>query len=282
MSTANEQQRTKWNEERGLRWVADADRRDAILAPVGDLLLAAAGLSAGEAVLDVGCGCGATTLAAARAVAPGPVTGVDLSAPMLGVARERAARTGADVTFLEADAQTHAFESHRFDAVISRFGTMFFENPAAAFANLASAIDPGGRLCIVTWQPLAANEWLALATAEVQAFGELPDLSPANPGMFALSDPGVVDELLRAAGWHDVSIEPVALELPVGADVAEAVDYVTGTSIIRDVLDPLPDADQAAALAAVTDAIAPRESPDGVRLGAGVLVISACRTRATR
>ena len=115
----------------------------------------------------------------------------------------------------------------------------------------------------------------------MQAFGELPDLSPASPGMFAQSDPGVVDELLRAAGWHDVSIEPVALELPVGADVSEAVDYVTGTSIIRDVLDPLPDADQAAAIAAVTDAIAPRQSPDGVRLGAGVLVISACRTRAT-
>ncbi len=282
MSTPNERQRTNWNEESGLRWVADADRRDAILAPVGDLLLAAAGLSTGEAVLDVGCGCGATTLAAARAVAPGPATGVDLSAPMLGVARERAAHTGTVVTFVEADAQTHAFEPQRFDAVISRFGTMFFEDPAAAFANLSSAVVPGGRLCIVTWQPLGANEWLALPTAALQSFGELPDLSPASPGMFAQSDPGVVDELLRAAGWHDVSIEPVALELPLGVDVAEAADYVTGTSIVRAVLDPLGAAEKTAAIAAVTEAIAPRQSPDGVRLGAGVLVISACRTRATR
>jgi SAM-dependent methyltransferase len=281
VSPANEEQRAKWNDERGLRWVADADRRDAILAPVADVLLGAAALSPGEGVLDVGCGCGATTLAAARAVAPGPVIGLDLSAPMLGVARDRAARTGSSADFVEGDAQTHAFEP-RFDVVMSRFGTMFFDDPAAAFANLASAAVDSGRLCLATWQPLVANEWLALPAAALQPFGDLSDVASAGPGMFAQSDPGVVDQLLRAAGWHDVSIEPVALELPLGRDVADAVDYVTATSIVRDVLDPLPDAERAAAITAVAEAIAPRQSADGVRLGANVLVISASRTRATR
>jgi len=275
VSTANEQQRANWNGESGLYWVAEADRRDAILAPVADVLLDAAALSAGEAVLDVGCGCGATTLAAARAVAPGPVTGADLSAPMLGVARERGA--GSGVTFVEADAQTHAFGPGRFDAVISRFGTMFFDDPAAAFANLASAAAAGGRLCIVTWQPLAANEWLGLPAAVLRRFVDLPEPPPTGPGMFGQSDPDRVDRMLRGAGWDDVAIEPVTLELELGADAAEAADYVVGTGLVRTALAPLPEADRAAAVAAVTAAMADRASPEGVRLGAGLLVVGAAR-----
>jgi SAM-dependent methyltransferase len=280
VSTANEQQRANWNGESGLRWVADADRRDAILAPVADVLLGAAALAPGESVLDVGCGCGATTIAAGRAVAPGTATGIDISGPMLGVARERAA--GTAVTFLEADAQTHPFEAGSFDVVMSRFGTMFFDDAAAAFTNLAGAVASGGRLCIATWQPLAENEWLALPATTLERFGELPDLSPATPGMFAQSDERVVGDLLGAAGWRDIAVEPVALDLRLGADAAEAADYVTSTGVVRALLDPLADDDRTAAVAAVTEALTTRESPGGVHLGANVLIVSASRTPATR
>jgi len=149
---ANTEQFDAWNGESGLRWIADPDRRDGVLQPVADALLEAAQLQGGERVLDVGCGCGATTLAAARAIAPnGEVVGADLSEPMIDVARRRAADAGVDnVAFVQADAQTHDFGAPTFDVVMSRFGTMFFADPAAAFANIASSMGPGGRLHIAT------------------------------------------------------------------------------------------------------------------------------------
>ena len=159
MSTANQDQRDAWNGDSGQRWVADADHRDAIHAPVAEALIAAAHLTAGEDVLDIGCGCGATTLAAGRDATPGTATGIDLSAPMLDIARHRAdAADDATVSYLEADAQTHPFAPGAYDVAISRFGTMFFDDPVAAFANVAHGVRPGGRLCFATWQPLEANE----------------------------------------------------------------------------------------------------------------------------
>ncbi|MET0159245.1 MAG: class I SAM-dependent methyltransferase, partial [Acidimicrobiales bacterium] len=171
-STDNTDQREAWNGDSGLRWVADADRRDRVLAPVADALLRAAAPRAGEQVLDVGCGCGVTTLAAGQAVgSSGAATGVDLSAPMLALARER--RDDADlrhVEFMEGDAQVHDLGGLH-DLVLSRFGTMFFADPTAAFTNIASALRSGGRLCLATWQPLVANEWLLVPGAVLLQYG---------------------------------------------------------------------------------------------------------------
>src|SRR5690242_10567588 len=130
-------------------------------APFTDLILRAAALRAGLNVLDVGCGSGGTTLAAARLVAPGRVLGLDLSGPMLAQARAGAEAAGlANVTFQQGDAQVESLEPAGFDIAISRFGVMFFADPVAAFANIRSATRPGGRLVFVCWQPLAANQWL--------------------------------------------------------------------------------------------------------------------------
>jgi SAM-dependent methyltransferase len=141
MTAVNRDQFDAWNGDSGRRWVADADRRDRVLRPVADALLATASLVRGETVLDIGCGCGITTLAAGHAVAPGTATGIDLSAPMLDVARQRASATDA-ATFVQADAQTHRFDRATFDVAISRFGTMFFDEPGAAFAPSASSRGP--------------------------------------------------------------------------------------------------------------------------------------------
>lgn len=274
MSAANQAQHDAWNGDSGHRWVADADRRDAINAPVADALLAAALLTRGEDVLDIGCGCGITTLAAARVVAPGTATGVDLSAPMLDLARHRTAGNDT-VTFVEADAQTHPFERGAFDVVISRFGTMFFDDPVAAFSNMAAAMRPSGRLCVATWQPLAANDWLLVPGAALLRYGSLPDTSGAAPGMFAQSDSIVVTDVLERAGWRDVSVDAITVSLRLGGDAAEATEYLANTGIARSVLDTIPTADRDAALAAATETLTEHEGANGVSLDAGIHLIGA-------
>ena len=205
-ASANASQFDAWNGESGLRWVATADARDRVLAPVGEALLAAAAARPGMRVLDIGCGCGSTTLMAAKSVGnTGSATGIDLSGPMLDLARQRATAAGAvNASFVQGDAQTHAFEPEAADLVISRFGTMFFADPEAAFANIARALRPDGRLCLATWQPLAANEWLTVPGAALLRHTELPATAPDQPGMFAQSDPELVSATLAAAGFADV------------------------------------------------------------------------------
>ncbi|HET9893474.1 MAG TPA: class I SAM-dependent methyltransferase [Streptosporangiaceae bacterium] len=271
MSEANSGQRADWNGDSGRRWVADAERRDRVLKPVQDALLSAARIGEAEDVLDVGCGCGAVTLAAAE-LTTGKVTGVDLSEPMLTAARQRAGEPG-QVAFIEADAQTCDY-SLTVDLVISRFGTMFFDDPAAAFANIRRAVREDGRLCVATWQPLAANEWLSVPGAVLRRYAELPLPDPPGPGMFSQSDPEAVAAVLAAAGWHDASVAALRVDLRVGTDPADAADYLAATGPARRVLATLDPGRRSAALAAVTRAMNDHVS-DGVQLKAGINIIRA-------
>ena len=185
---ANTDQYDAWNGDSGRRWVADPDRRDEVIAEVAGALLNASAPQTGERLLDVGCGCGATTLASARLVAPdGAVVGVDLSAPMLDVARQRAEQLAAtSVTFVQGDAQTFAFDDGAFDGVISRFGTMFFADPpprsptSAALCARAggSASPPGSRSPPTTGSPSPAPRCCPTGRCQRAATG--PACSP-NP-----------------------------------------------------------------------------------------------------
>jgi len=274
---ANHDQYDAWNGDSGTRWVATADRRDQVLAPIGDALLAAASPAAGERVLDVGCGCGATTLVAAEQIGhDGAAVGIDLSEPMLAVARRRAeqART-ANAAFVQADAQTHQSES-RSDLIISRFGTMFFTDPTAAFTNLHRTLVPGGRLCVATWQPLEANEWLTIPGAALLQYANLPATGPAAPGMFAQSDPDTVRGVLAASGFDDVEIDPVSVALTVGATVEEAVDYLADSGPGRAVLESVDDRIRPDALAGVADSLRSHADGTGVHLDAAVWLVRAC------
>lgn len=277
--TANAEQQAAWNGESGRRWVADADRRDRVLVPVADALLAAAGLRPGDQVLDVGCGCGSTTLAAAERVTPGGgVTGLDLSGPMLEVARRRAAdHDRDDVELIRSDAQTHPLPAGRFSVAISRFGTMFFGDPVAAFANIGRALSATGRLCLATWQPLAANEWLTVPGAALLRYGTLPEAGPGGPGMFAQSEPEAVAAILRAAGYDDIGLDPVAVDLRLGDNPADATDYLAGTGIGRAVLETVADDERPAALEAVRALMEDRADATGVHLGAAVWIVTATR-----
>jgi ubiquinone/menaquinone biosynthesis C-methylase UbiE len=278
---ANAEQHAAWNGDSGQRWVADAERRDRVLAPIAAVLLDAVGLRPGDSVLDIGCGCGATTLSAARAVAAGDdVVGIDLSEPMLEPARTRAAEQRvANVTFLAGDAQTHRLPADRFTVGMSRFGTMFFADPKAAFANIATALVAGGRLCLATWQPLAANDWLTIPGAALLRYGELPASEQGAAGMFAQSDPEAVTTTLAGAGYTDVVLAAVTALLTLGHDPADATDYLANSGTGRAVLATIPADQQPAALDAVRAVLADHAGADGVHLDAAIWIVTA--TRAT-
>jgi SAM-dependent methyltransferase len=277
--TANVAQFEAWNGGGGRRWVASADERDRILAPVADALLTLAAPTPGLRVLDVGCGCGATALEAAVLVGDtGSVTGLDLSEPMLEVARQRARASGAtNPRFVQADAQTHRFESGSADLVISRFGTMFFSDPDVAFANIGTALTDEGRMCFTTWQPLAANEWLAVAAAALLLHTDVPP-TVDGPGMFGQSDPDVVTATLRAAGFGAITVEAAEVTFTIGQTIDDALKYVADTGLVRALLETIPEgAAREAALGDVRDRLAAHHDPSGVRLGGGIWLITATR-----
>jgi SAM-dependent methyltransferase len=280
MTIANTGQYDSWNGDSGHRWVARADERDAVLAPVGDVLLAAAALRPGASVLDIGCGCGATTLAAADAVGPtGSAVGLDLSEPMLDLARRRAQRRSAGhVTFTQSDAQVHQFEPAGVDVVVSRFGTMFFDDPVAAFTNIANALQPGGRLCLATWRPLADNEWLVAPGAVLLQHTNLPAGVADGPGMFAQADPEVVTDVLTTAGYRDVHLEPVDVTFDLGSSPEAAADYLADSGPGRLLLDSIPEGPaRDAALTDVQAHLQTKQRDGAVRLGAAIWIIEATR-----
>jgi SAM-dependent methyltransferase len=280
MTIANLSQFESWNGESGTRWVARADERDEVLAPVADVLMAAADPTPGMQVLDIGCGCGATTLTvAARVGDAGTATGIDLSAPMLELAQQRAASTKVDnATFTHGDAQTHLFAPESLDLAISRFGTMFFADPVAAFTNIAAALRPGGRLCLATWRSLTANEWLVVPGAALLRHTDIPTTSPDGPGMFAQSDPDIVTDTLSAAGLGDIGLEAGEVTFTLGPTVDAAVDYLADSGPGRLLLETIPEGvAREAALADVRDTLATHEHNGRVRLGGGIWLITATR-----
>jgi SAM-dependent methyltransferase len=278
---ANEQQAEHWNSDEAGHWVAHQVRYDAMLGPFVGRLLAAGRVAGADAVLDVGCGCGATTVAAGRRAAAGTAVGVDISAVMLAAARRRAAEEHlANVSFMVGDAQTHPFAASGFDVVISRFGVMFFDDPAAAFTNLARAMAPEGRLVFVCWQELARNPFILVPGLAVAGHVALPDPGPPGaPGMFALADPARIESLLAGAGLAEVGIEPVAEEILLGGGgtLADAVGFLRAGGLGRAVLSGADEATRDRAMAAVGEALKPHATADGVRIGAAAWLVTARR-----
>lgn len=198
-----------WNKIAGPRrvgWGGFVERR---VRAANDLLLARSAVAPGETVLEVGCGTGAATLPLAEAVGEsGRVIGIDISEPMLAVARRRTAESGLrNISLLLADAQVHGFEPDSFDLIASRFGVMFFSDPVGAFRNLLGAVKPGGRLCFVCWAPLEDNpQWLIPYEVVVRHLGPPAPTPPHAPGPMAFSDPDYVRSFLGSAGFEGVQI----------------------------------------------------------------------------
>jgi SAM-dependent methyltransferase len=278
VSGVNEEQREYWNTEESSHWVDQQERYDEMLAPFGAAMLDAADLGSDSRVLDIGCGNGATTRDAARAAPEGAALGIDLSAPMIEQARRIAAKEAlTNVTFEVADAQTRDFEPE-FDRALSRFGVMFFEDTAAAFANIRSALAAGGRVSFAVWQEIGANEWLMVPASGLLQHVTMPDLGAPGPGPFALADADEVRDFLTAAGYSEIAIDSFRASILVGGrgTLDDAMRFLTNTGVARRLLGDAEPAARERAVAAARDAVEPFMTPDGLRLdGAAWLVRAA-------
>ena len=271
----NEDQIERWNGPDADHWCDNADRYDAQLAPFLDAIVRAARID-GESVLDVGCGCGALSIAVAPHAAR--VVGVDISERLLAVARDRITNRGIrNVDFVVGDAQTWT-GTPRFDVLVSRFGLMFFDDPERAFTNLRANLRTGARMVFASWQGLGEQEWLLLPALAAAPFLE-PDTTPptSGPGMFALAEPGFVESLLTASGFGDVQLIDLRTTLSPGGPgtVADAVDFFAATGLARAMLDGTTPAARADAITAVTEVLADHHDGTAVHMSAAAWIVTA-------
>jgi SAM-dependent methyltransferase len=275
----NQGQLEAWNGGESVHYVDHADRYDRQLAGFTEALFDGAQIGRDDAVLDIGCGCGVTTMLAAGLART--ALGLDISHPLVEVATARARAAAAhNVEFLVADAQTHSFDDGEFDCVISQFGLMFFDDPDSAFANIRRSLSPSGRIAFICWQELSANEWLRVVGAAVARHVELPDLGgrAGGPGMFALKKPDETTALLASAGFTAITAEPISTTILVGGggSVGESLDFFLGMGIVRGLLGRLEPAARDAAVEEIRAEFASRFEPGvGVRLGAAGWLVRA-------
>jgi ubiquinone/menaquinone biosynthesis C-methylase UbiE len=239
---------------------------DALTAPYGQDALNAAAAQPGERALDVGCGCGASTLALGRAVGVnGAVLGADVSRPMLEIARRRAAEAGlAHVTFAEADTSSAGLPKD-LDLIFSRFGVMFFADPVQAFAHMRRAMKATGRLAFVCWRAATDNPWASVPVAAArQALKlEAPSSDPHAPGPFAFADHARVSAILTEAGFRDIEIEPFEHLMPLGADPRSAAEYATRSGPVSRLVREAGPENTPRIIEAVEKAITPLAGRDG-------------------
>jgi SAM-dependent methyltransferase len=253
----DQSQSALWNSRGGEVWVEQQELLDRLFLPFERLLAEAVGSGDARDVLDIGCGAGATTLAAARRLGPlGQCTGLDISAPLITAACRRAESEGlANARFIAGDGQRHVFEPEAFDAIISRFGVMFFDDPAAAFANLQRAVRPGGDLTFIAWRSVEDNPFMVAAERAAAPFlPALPPRDPAAPGQFAFADADRVRRILEA-DWRDIDIQPLDVPCTLSAD--DLAVYAARMGRVGQMLPDLDEATRATVTRAVSQAFEP-------------------------
>lgn len=232
-----------WSGVMGERWLAHLAAFEGMIAPIGQALITRAAFAPGERVVDAGCGAGATSIDIAQRVGPsGSVVGVDISPVLIDTAKRRGAEAGSgNLEFRCADAATWPLQAAPFDRLFSRFGLMFFEEPARAFANLHAWLRPGGRADFSVWAPAAENAWVAHIMAIVARHAELPPPVPHAPGPFAFDDPTYLEQVLRTAGFTAPQIDTWQGPQWVGgagANAQQATDFVFGAMHFGRLLEP--------------------------------------------
>jgi SAM-dependent methyltransferase len=273
---ANAEQAAEWDGPAGAHRTRYAAVFDAETRPHNERFRAATGVGPADHVLDVGCGTGQTTRDAARAASSGRALGVDLSARMLEHARRISRQDGLrNVTFEQADAQVHAFPAGSFDVAISRFGSMFFADPVAAFGNIGHALRPGGRLVLMVWQAREHNEWTTAVRAAIAGDADLPPPAPGGP--FSLADPALAGGILAAAGFTGVRFTDVREPVYYGPDADVAFDVVRGLRSTKDLLGGMSAAQAEAAVDRLRAALAAHQTGAGVLFGARAWIVAARR-----
>jgi SAM-dependent methyltransferase len=274
----NADQIAYWNGPGGQRWASRQQAQDILLAPVADVLIDRAKPRAGEQVIDIGCGSGATTIAFAQKVGPsGHVLGVDISGPMLERARQSAPK-GAAIDFVLADATIYPFPPASFDLLASRFGVMFFADPAKSFANIRKALRPSGRLTFACWREPRENPWMmAPLQAVYKHVPKLPQQGPEDPGPFAFASETRVHRILGEAGFTGIAMEPcpLSLDIAIGRGLEAAVQSALEIGPATRALEGQPAELRVAATNSIREALVPFVKGDAVPLAASIWIVTA-------
>jgi len=276
-SASNSEQIEFWNGDAGKRWVTQQVRLDAMLGEISAAALKSADAKPGEHVLDVGCGCGDTSLKLAQALgAHGRVLGLDISEPMLAQAKLRAAAQKLPLTFVRADAAGHRFDTAEFDLLFSRFGVMFFADPDSAFTNLHKALKPSGRVAFVCWRDARDNEWVRVPVGAARAhLPQQPPFGPEDPGPFSFGNSGRIRRVLANAGFDVITIKPFDTPMTMGATLDDAVADIQEFGPVSRLLKDASPAQREAAVAAIREAMAPYAKTLPVRLNGAVWLVTA-------
>jgi ubiquinone/menaquinone biosynthesis C-methylase UbiE len=274
----NADQIAYWNGPAGQRWVRRQEEQDTLLAPVAEVLLDRAAPRAGESVLDIGCGWGGMSVALARRVLPGGrVLGLDVSELMLARARELVP-PGLPLEFELADATAYSFEPGCADLLFSRFGVMFFADPARTFANMRRGLRGGARVTFACWREPRENPWLMVPLQEAyRHVPRLPEVGPEDPGAFSLAAEPRVRDILKRAGFTAVRLEPVALslDLAVGQGLDAAVATALGIGPTSRALEGQPADLQAAATRSIRTVLAQHQVGNRVALAGAIWIVTA-------
>lgn len=271
-----------WNGPQGKNWVAENRLTDLMYEPFGDKTIERAELKPGERILDIGCGCGTTTLKLAKLLAPdGDITALDVSTLMLSIARERTKSAAVPVKIINADAETHKLVPASFDVMFSQFGLMFFRNPKSAFANFHAALKPGGRIAFVCLRDPERNPWLVTPFGAVHHFK--PEMELPNPDAraspFSFASKKKVEALLRDTGFVDVQLESFETKAVMGeGSLEECVDYITKfVSSVAAVLRDRSEADGSEVIDTLHTVLAPYHNGSSIELAASAWIVSARR-----
>ena len=241
MSEVNKNQKDFWSGKGGDIWVERQNAMDTMLSPLGEAALNKLNFNEEENVLDIGCGCGHTTLNIAKRIRPsGNVTGLDISEPMLKRAKESAVEMSiTNTSFKCVDVQTEDLGDQIYSAAFSRFGVMFFEDSIAAFKNINKSLISGGYLSFVCWQSPAVNPWQSLFIQEVKKFLDLPSPPPRSPGPFAFMESEYVSSILEESKFQDITIEGHEAEVNMfsGRSLSDSVkDYISINPVVTQML----------------------------------------------
>ena len=273
MSDDNQKQIEFWNGDAGAKWVDNQEKMDQMLNPLSDVAIDIAEPQFDERVMDIGCGCGATSVELARRGAK--VWGIDVSASMLARARERSVEH-PDMVFTEADASTYEFLAEH-QLIFSRFGVMFFADPVKAFSNLRSALVPQGRMVFLCWQAANKNEWISRVGQAVKGFlpepTEAPD--PRAPGPFAFAESDYLEGILIRAGFQNIDFQSLSIDLKLASTVEEALDFQSNIGPLSAVIAQLEGQVREDAMNAAKEELQASMSEEGIKLGSAVWLVTA-------
>ena len=279
MENINSKQKQFWSGAGGDVWVNKQSEMDIMLNPLGAKAIDKLDLNQETKILDIGCGCGATTLEIAKKIDDGTITGVDISEPMLKRASQNAAALElSNINFQVLDVQVDEIPSNDFDIAFSRFGVMFFENPFEAFSNIYKSLKQDGQLSFVCWQNPALNPWQSLSIQVIKQFLDLPAPPPKSPGPFAFEDKTYVQEILEKSNFKDIKIDDNQEDIVMfsGKSIQEACeDYLTINPVVTEMLKNSEEKLKEEVLAALIDKFSHFHNGDGLLFPSATWIVTA-------